>query len=229
MSRHAKLIQPCFQPIKDTITNSRLGYEATIKGRAGESAKVLFDRAMFRGKESVHDLDRHARLLALSEGEQILEDSDLLFLNVSSLDTLEREARQFLERGLAGRLVFEITEHVSIDQEAVRLIEKIHELGFMIAIDDFGKGSANWRSFVELPISYLKMDMYFVHQIHRAASRYVIEKMAELCLEMDIKLILEGVETEAQFQELLKLKGRYMQGFYFGRPQFIESNMRVHA
>lgn len=209
---------PYFQPIQDVILGKCLGYEATIQGEASMSAVELFTQASLDGPDVFSGLDRRARMVAVNEGRKFLGETELLFLNVSSLEALRREADSYLSSRLTEQLVFEITEQVPIDKSAVNLIESLARSGIKFAIDDFGKGISNWQSFVELPIKYLKMDMYFVHQIHKKTARGVIRNMVELCRENNIKLILEGVETKEQYQQLRSLNCQYMQGYFLGHP-----------
>ncbi|MFD2328835.1 EAL domain-containing protein [Cohnella sp. GCM10020058] len=220
-------LRPRYQPIKDTTDNFCLGYEATvhmIQGNADVSAKDLFDRAIQRGNGAFEELDRAARRVAIQEADLFLAKSELLFLNVSSLEALEEEFDSYLLNNLQHRLVFEITENVTIDQQAVRLIESLANKGVIFAIDDFGKGLANWKSFVELPVSYLKMDMFFVQRLNKLKARHAIGKMVEICQENNIRLVLEGIETKDQYDQLQSMGVRYMQGYYLGRPAGLDEN-----
>ena len=201
-----------FQPIVDVFANqSIIGYEATIRGDKNEPAEVLFDKAHKAG--AVTELDKQAREMAIQYGMPGLKRNQLLFVNLSSYDLNFPENTDF------HKLVIEITEHLEITEAFAERLRELRARGAQIAIDDFGKAHSNFKSFTQLPISFLKMDKFFLRDLSPgSSSASVIRSMVAMCQERGIKVIVEGVERVEQKEALLNLNVRYMQGFYFGYP-----------
>ncbi len=148
-------------------------------------------------------------------------------VNVSRIDIydpdLEKRLLSILEKNslTSSDLLLEITESAYSDN-ASGLIEVVNELrskGFKIEMDDFGSGYSSLNMLTTIPIDVLKMDMQFV--------RYMLkdEKSLKLCeLVMDISrflnvpVVAEGVEEQAQYDMLKSMGCQIIQGYYFSKP-----------
>ena len=148
-------------------------------------------------------------------------------VNVSRIDIydpdLEDRLLGILEKNSLSTsdLFLEITESAYSDN-ASRLIEVVNDLrrdGFRIEMDDFGSGYSSLNMLTTIPIDVLKMDMQFV--------RYMLkdEKSLKLCeLVMDISrflnvpVVAEGVEEQAQYDKLREMGCEIIQGYYFSKP-----------
>ena len=148
-------------------------------------------------------------------------------VNVSRIDIydpdLENRLLSILEKNslTSSDLLLEITESAYSDN-ASGLIEVVNELrskGFKIEMDDFGSGYSSLNMLTTIPIDVLKMDMQFV--------RYMLkdEKSLKLCeLVMDISrflnvpVVAEGVEEQAQYDMLKSMGCQIIQGYYFSKP-----------
>lgn len=115
----------------------------------------------------------------------------------------------------------EITESVeNIDGSSmIEIISQIKEAGFSIAIDDFGVKYANLALLNSIEIDTLKLDKSLVDYLEsNNKSCILIQSLAQICKNMQIHFIVEGVETEKQF-EILRGLGCYgAQGYLFSRP-----------
>jgi predicted signal transduction protein with EAL and GGDEF domain len=120
-----------------------------------------------------------------------------------------------------ARLMLEITEGVLIDNpdEMVKRIEDLHALGVRIALDDFGSGYSNLGYLQRFPFDKLKIDKSFVSALgHSANGGVIIQAIVALGRALDLKVVVEGVETEQQ-RVLLRLAGcDEMQGYLFAKP-----------
>jgi predicted signal transduction protein with EAL and GGDEF domain len=126
------------------------------------------------------------------------------------------------ESGVApARLMLEITEGVLIDNpdEMLKRIEDLHALGVNIALDDFGSGYSNLGYLQRFPFDKLKIDKSFVSALgHSANGGVIIQAIVALGRALDLKVVVEGVETEQQ-RVLLRLAGcDEMQGYLFAKP-----------
>jgi diguanylate cyclase (GGDEF)-like protein len=115
-------------------------------------------------------------------------------------------------------LEVEITESMLLrDPERANLhLARLRELGVRVALDDFGTGYSNFANLSRLPVDYLKIDRGFVSSIESSdADRAIVAGMVALARALGLKVIAEGVETEAQLARLVELGCDYYQGFRF--------------
>lgn len=120
-------------------------------------------------------------------------------------------------------LELEITESVLIDSlaSAVEKLQQLYVLGVGISIDDFGKGYSSLAYLRKLPITTLKIDKLFIDDIEEDEDTLVGD-IIELGHHMGLKIIAEGVETEAQLRFLESAECDYIQGYLYGKPMKAE-------
>jgi diguanylate cyclase (GGDEF)-like protein len=121
-----------------------------------------------------------------------------------------------------GRLTFEVTETAFLrDFEAARTsIRYLREHGARIALDDFGIGYSSLRYVHELEFDVLKVDRIFVAPIpHSERSRRIVKTVLDMCQNLGIDCVLEGIESESQRDVLTGMGGRLMQGYFFAKPE----------
>lgn len=127
-----------------------------------------------------------------------------------------------LEEGVAGnRLEVEITESAILDEEEIaeRNIYALHEMGIQLAIDDFGTGHSSLVNLKRYPLDRLKIDRTFVQDVENDADDLSIVKATlALAHNLDLKVIAEGVETQAQMDILCAEGCTEVQGFLLSRP-----------
>ncbi len=124
-----------------------------------------------------------------------------------------------------GQLAIEITEELLLDhnQDVHQQLATLRASGVDISIDDFGTGYSSLQYLRDLPATRLKIDQTFVARIDQsAADRAIISTIAHLAHALDMRVVAEGVETEAQLS-LLRASGcDEVQGFFIGRPMSVE-------
>jgi diguanylate cyclase (GGDEF)-like protein/PAS domain S-box-containing protein len=124
--------------------------------------------------------------------------------------------------GLTPRaLVLEITERMLAgkDPQIAQAMVELQELGVRLAVDDFGTGYAALGYLRRFPVSTLKIDRSFVAGLgHSPDDQALVEAIIRLGETFDLDLIAEGVETEGQRVELLRMGCRYAQGYHYSRP-----------
>lgn len=100
-----------------------------------------------------------------------------------------------------------------------RTLARLHELGVKIAIDDFGVGYSSLDRIKKLPVSRIKIDRSFVHDllVHRRSGA-IATAIISLAGALHLDVTAEGVESEAQYRDLLEKGCAEMQGYFFGRP-----------
>jgi diguanylate cyclase (GGDEF)-like protein/PAS domain S-box-containing protein len=140
---------------------------------------------------------------------------------------LERCIHQILlETGLAPtRLEVEITEGVLIGDfaRALNLLRRLKALGIRIAMDDFGTGYSSLSYLQSFPFDKIKIDRSFILNLEAAPqSAEIVRAVLSLAHALQIPVVAEGVETEAQRAFLQGEACEVMQGYLIGRPEPIE-------
>lgn len=120
----------------------------------------------------------------------------------------------------------EITENVFLhDTERLgRILHKLKDSGFKIAIDDFGTGYSSLSYIANLNIDTIKIDKSLIANITENKRHQIVTKhIIDMCNELDISIIAEGVEFVEQAELLLNMGCHFMQGFLFSRPSSEQS------
>lgn len=137
-------------------------------------------------------------------------------------ELVKRVAATLERHGIApSRLVLEITESVMIGEldDAHRTIEGLAKLGVRIALDDFGTGYSTLAHLRQLQTDILKIDRSFVSQLGgQSRDREIIAAVTGMAHALGMTVVAEGVETEAQRDELLAIGCDAAQGYLFARP-----------
>ncbi|HZQ72103.1 MAG TPA: EAL domain-containing protein [Burkholderiales bacterium] len=130
--------------------------------------------------------------------------------------------RALKETGLPPHLLeLEITESTAMRETDVTLgtLKKLKELGVSVALDDFGTGYSSFSYLKRFPVNTLKIDRSFVTEIERDGDhRAIVAAIIALAQVLKLKVIAEGVETEAQKKFLQGFGCDHVQGFLTGRP-----------
>lgn len=131
----------------------------------------------------------------------------------------------------ANRLDLEITESLFIDSGSKILpaLVTLRSMGLQIAIDDFGTGYSSLSHLCRLPVDKLKIDQSFVRQMADQRGKSVLEAILLLGRQLGLQILVEGVETEAELDHLASIGCRIAQGFLFGRPGDLPSQVDSRA
>ena len=116
---------------------------------------------------------------------------------------------------------FEITEMVvnKLIESGKNNIHDIAKSGIKIAIDDFGTGYSSLSRLTTLPISTLKIDKSFVSNLDKNnGDKKIIEAIIQLGKNLNMDVLAEGIETEAQLQFLIKRQCKFGQGYLYSKP-----------
>ena len=127
-------------------------------------------------------------------------------------------------------LKLELTESVVLDNlaDAVAKMNALRELGVRFSMDDFGTGYSSLAYLKRLPLTQVKIDRSFVRDIAEDASdAAIVQAILAMSNTLGLKVIAEGVETEAQFQLLQSYGCRFFQGYLFSKPLQIDEFERL--
>lgn len=221
------------------------------KFRSSDGAVIGLE-ALLRWERPGHGLVRPDEFLPLAErtgliipiGNWVIEeacrqmralqddgfDAWSMAVNISSVqlqhDKLVEVVKAALDHNRLApqHLILEITETTAMaDAEAsLNVLERLTELGVNVSIDDFGTGYSSLLYLKKLPANELKIDRGFVSELVDRDDEAIVSAIIGLGKTLGLKIVAEGVETEAQQQLLSKLGCDTLQGFHLGVPTTAE-------
>ncbi len=221
-----------YQPQLDLRDNSLVGVEALLRWKHPQLGAIPPDQFIPFAEVSgdivrigAWVIDEACRQLA--QWRQERGDIGTMAINVSYRQllsgTLVSSIREAIDRyDIPGTaLELEFTERVLIDSfpETVAVFRELRELGIGLLIDDFGEGFSSLNYLRHLPIDGIKISHTFMQGIpEQAADSVICEAMVRIANTLDLKVIAEGVETEAQRHFMRQQNVKFAQGFLFSRP-----------
>ena len=129
-------------------------------------------------------------------------------------------------------LELEVTETALMQdaEAAIEILSELKSLGIRIAVDDFGTGYSSLSYLKQLPIDTLKFDNCFVRgATHDSKNQAILQSTIELAHRLDLKVVAEGVENQAEQNLLNQYDCDYLQGYWVGRPMPAEAMAKVLA
>ncbi|MFC7302058.1 GGDEF domain-containing protein [Cognatiluteimonas weifangensis] len=228
--RHDQFM-PWFQPLVRLQDAAVVGYEALLRWQHPQRGVLAPADFLQVAEDSgqLEAIDWRIFQLACEAGRTLLDDGQFVTLNVSPglirrEDFDSRLLRVAAAAGLAPeRLRIEITESTLIGdpEAAVRVLQRLRAACVESALDDFGTSHASLASLHSLPLRMIKIDRSYIAALGDAAARghAVVGAMIALARSLDIEVLAEGIETQAQHDALLAMGCHYGQGFLYDHAQ----------
>ncbi|MBY0409272.1 MAG: EAL domain-containing protein [Burkholderiaceae bacterium] len=221
-----------YQPVFDLQAGKAVGAEALVRWNhptrgliapgafigAAESSGLIDPLGLWVMREACAQLGRWNR-----EGFPGMR----MAVNVSARQFVDRNLRAYLRESIASagispdQLEIELTETVAMVDMAYthRIFSALRSEGVGIAIDDFGTGYASMSYLRKLPFDKLKIDREFVTDVHLLRQNQAIcGALIELAHGLDLRILAEGAEQEAEVRYLAKQGCDLFQGYFFSRP-----------
>jgi len=147
-------------------------------------------------------------------------------VNVSTRQLMQQGFVDLVEQAVRGAQLepsavrLEITETAVMDapQIAAPVLSDLRDFGVKIYLDDFGTGYSSLSHLHKLPVDALKIDRSFVRSLTLDDRPAIVESILALARTLHTAVVAEGVESDAQARELLRLGCTHAQGFHFSRP-----------
>lgn len=226
-------IHMAYQPKISLHTGEITGYEALIRWRHPGYGDVTPSQWIPFAEQvgAIHPVTLWAIEQAaqdLASLQDATADDVTVAVNISVQDLacadFHLEAADCLRRHQVdpAQMVLEITETaVMADKQLARaMLDKLRVHGFKIALDDFGTGHSSLGALVNFNVDELKIDRSFLTDIGQDAVRQSIFRAAfALGTALNLRIVVEGVETGEVADWLKQFPGLYGQGFYWGRPE----------
>ena len=152
------------------------------------------------------------------------------FFSIDVYDVLTKLVEQY---GVDSRLLrLEITESALLVEpdKSDDIVSRLRRRGFLVEIDDFGKGYSSLSLLKNIQADVLKIDMGFLREIRdKGRSRIILNSVIDLAESLGMEVITEGVETQQQLQALSEMGCGLFQGYYFSRPVPVDEFERKFA
>ena len=225
-----KKFEVWYQPKFNSHTGKIVGSEALIRWRADDGSLIspggfipLFEKNgnIIRLDEYVFREVCRQQKEWQKEGIQILPVS----VNISRFslyysNVVEKYERIINYYDVDHKYVqIEITESAIIENTViVELIQKFHDAGFDILLDDFGSGYSSLASLNQMPFDTIKLDKSLVDYVGNENGEKLLKFIVQLVQSLGMKITAEGVEYKEQLDFLENLNCDDIQGFYFSKP-----------
>ncbi|KGX91021.1 EAL domain-containing protein [Pontibacillus marinus] len=218
------------QHIFDVSTESSLGFEVLLRHQSLTNPETLFKKARKQG--TLVELDLFSIKKFLQKNSPINHNHKIFFNIFPStlVSSVIHEFFSWIQEEQVKNIVFELNEsnddqYVWDSYEFINNIQMFRQLGIEIAIDDVGKGQSNLKNIRNINPDYIKLDKFYGFNISDSVEKKdILSAFAEVSANSNIKLILEGIETEEDYETAKKLGISYMQGFYLDIPKPIKES-----
>ncbi|WP_208652792.1 EAL domain-containing protein [Leptospira montravelensis] len=215
-----------FQPIVDWNQKTIYSHEALVRGINGESAYSILSKVNSTNR---YQFDQACRIKAIQLASQIGIPS---YLNINFLPNAVYQPETCIRTTLEAskeyqfplnRLVFELTEGEEVldHDHIINIFKTYQEYGFLTAIDDFGSGYSGLNLLAKFQPDLIKLDMELIRNIHtNSVAQKLTKAIANVCQEIGIAVIAEGVETTDELKVLVDMGISLYQGYLFSKPAF---------
>ncbi|MCW8443726.1 EAL domain-containing protein [Fluoribacter gormanii] len=227
---------PVYQPLFDTQCNTYSGAEVLLRWQDHGNEIIMPDLFIEEAEDTglIVPITLQIIEIAFKEAKNILEtqpDFHLAF-NICALHFTDNQFfPQFytlmLQYAISPKqILFEITERNLLDMNNEIYFNRLNELrniGYSLAIDDYGTGHSSISYLQHYPFNFLKIDKLFIHAIGtKAVAESLNDAIIQLAKSINLTIIAEGVETKEQLDYLLQNEVRLIQGWYFSKALHVE-------
>jgi len=220
-----------YQPIYDTKTGKFSSAEALLRLRDPKygyiSPQLFIPLAEKSG--AIHAigsfvLEEVVKFIASDDFKQL--GVDYIEINLSVMQCLRSDlADEIIDltrkyKVSPSKINLEITETASgYSQSKLNTnITKLTENGFTISLDDFGTGYSNLMRIAQLPLNIVKLDRAFVLMEESGGNHIIIKNLIRMLKDMNLRVLVEGIETEEMMESFTQMGVDEIQGFYYSRP-----------
>ncbi len=219
-------IVPFFQPLIDNQTKRVVKYECLARIITNDktySPIQFIDIAQMIG--ALHSITK----IMIDKSFKKFQNNNYSFsINITEIDLNDNYLYEYLSLKLQEysldphRVILEVLEGISTSgvTNSLKQLRRFQELGFSIAIDDFGTQNSNFGRINSMHIDFIKIDGSFVKNIHKDTKSYLIVKaITEFSKSIGAQVVAEYVHNEAVQKKVEELGIDYSQGYYFSEPQ----------
>jgi EAL domain-containing protein (putative c-di-GMP-specific phosphodiesterase class I) len=216
-----------FHPIVDVSRGAIWGYEALVRGSEGQGAGHVLSQVTEANR---YKFDQACRVKAIELAGRLFPRDDDTRLSINFMPNAVYEPSACIKATLAAakrvgfrpeRIMFEFTENeqVADPNHVKRIIAEYKRLGFITGIDDFGAGHAGLNLLANFQPDLIKLDMDLIRGIEGSRARQaIVAGVVGIARALDITVLAEGIETEAELVTLQAAGINLFQGYLFAKP-----------
>nr|WP_259295122.1 bifunctional diguanylate cyclase/phosphodiesterase [Paraburkholderia sp. DHOC27] len=215
-----------FQPLYSLSHQKQVGFEALLRGEQ-EDGTLVPPVVLFAPRPLSDEgaLDRASHAVHLRNAQRLIRCDAWIFLNILPASFVaDGYADQLLSLvNSAGiepdKIVLEILEsHGGSVDEMSRAAARYRELGFLIAVDDFGAGQSNLDRLFRIRPDFVKLDGELIRATIPGTQQSILPKLVSLLHQAGMLVVVEGVETTEELTLAVEANVDFAQGFLLGRP-----------
>ena len=220
-----------YQGIYDLKSNKVIGSEALVRWASNDEI-ICPDEFIYIAKKTgdIVAIDNFVLQEAFKFCKEYLNQNNEgieVSINISQRTLMQNNFINMLQELLlkyelsSGLIKLEITEDEIIEntKNTIIILNEIQKLGVKISLDDFGTGYSSFNYIKTLPLDVIKIDRSLITNIEDdRRTLAIIETLINLCHELELEVICEGVEEKCQLELLKKIKCDKIQGYYISKP-----------
>ncbi|MEG2539156.1 MAG: EAL domain-containing protein, partial [Clostridium sp.] len=230
------------QPKYDLNTNTIVGAEALIRWHHPTKGVIPPDKfiPLFEKNRFISNIDRYVfKEVCKTLRKWIDSGYDPLPLSVN-LSKVHIHNNKFISQykeimntySIPPSLIeIEFTESVAIHNIDVlqNTMNKLKDIGFLIAMDDFGAGYSSLNILKDIPVDVLKLDREFLSEnFNTDRGQIILSSIVSMTKKLNIQIVSEGIETLSQANYMRSIGCDLAQGYYFDKPMLIEEFENKH-
>ena len=220
-------IVPYYQAIANIKTRKIYKYEVLARGFY--QGEMITPDNFIKSAERLGLITSVTRMMINKSFEFFEHNTHEFSLNITQWDLLENYLIDFMNEKLAryniepSRVCLEVLEQVSFhkdNSETLPQLRALQEMGFKVAVDDFGVDNSNFSRLLEIKMDYIKLDAVFIKDLEQHPNNQIIVKaICSLAHTMGIKTVAEYVSSKEIYEIIKGCDIDYAQGYYIGKPQ----------
>lgn len=219
----------CYQPIYDATGTNPCAAEALLRLR-DEDGKIISPGVFIPAAEENGSIIQVTWMVLGKVCAFINQHKDEklppISINFSAQQFAEQDMCSIIKRYLdhyqvdPSQIKIEITERVftEINDQLMKNIEGLQEMGVGLYLDDFGTGYSNLASVLNYPIEVVKVDKSLLSEDENSKANDLLQALVSGLKHLDVQVLIEGVETLEQSHRMQDIGVDRMQGFYYARP-----------
>lgn len=223
-----------YQPQVD-IYKKVIAYEALVRWEHPKHGLLYPNEILplIRKRNYIKRLDYYVLEYSIKDLAKLEKFSQeiVIAVNVTAITLFDKNFVGFIKENLdkykvnSKRLCIEVTEDYDIlrKSEYSLVLKELKELGICVQVDDFGTGYSALNNIMKYNVDGIKIDKSLVDNITTDENDWVVVSgLITMFTQLDIEIVVEGVETKEQYDKLKIYDNLLFQGYYFGKPKAIE-------
>ena len=222
----ADSVIPYFQPIVDNKTKQIHKYECLARIVKEDN---IYSPFHFIDVAQMIGLLPNITKIMIDKSFKIFQDNNYSFsINITEVDLNDNYLHDYFSQKLQeynikpSRVILEVLEGISTTgvENSLNQLKRLKEMGFSIAIDDFGAQNSNFERVNSMNVDFIKIDGSFVKNMDKDEKSYsIVKTITDFSKSIGAEVVAEFVHSKSVQQKIEELGIEYSQGYYFAQPR----------